>query len=379
MSQRLLRQAFLVTTQESVMFRKTVLTVAAATVLATPIGARAAEPNNPADARELAQIREQIRQMKDDYEARIRALETRVQAAEAKADRAVAQAASGPAPVIAAGAQPPATATPAASPQPPIAASGTAAASNAFNPAMSVILGGTYAHLSQNPNQYRIQGFIPGGDEVGPGSRSFNLGESELTLSANIDHRFSGQLTFSVTGDNQVSVEEAFVRANGLAHGVTLTMGRFLSAIGYINSQHAHAWDFTDAPLAYQAFFGGQYKNDGLQMKWLAPIDQFLEFGLEVGRGATFPATDRNKNGANSVAAFAHLGDDIGTGGSWRLGLSYLRTGAADRAFDDVDRAGIGVTNAFTGNSRMWIADAIYKWAPGGNATQTNLKLQGEY
>ncbi|MEO7761322.1 MAG: hypothetical protein ABIS68_05355, partial [Casimicrobiaceae bacterium] len=92
-----------------------------------------------------------------------------------------------------------------------------------------------------------------------------------------------------------------------------------------------------------------------------------------------FPATDRNKNGANSLAAFAHIGDDIGTGGSWRLGLSYLHTGAADRGFDDTDRAGRAVTNAFTGKSRMWIADAIYKWSPDGNATQTNFKLQGEY
>ncbi|UUZ54611.1 hypothetical protein LP419_00285 [Massilia sp. H-1] len=27
----------------------------------------------------------------------------------------------------------------------------------------------------------------------------------------------------------------------------------------------------------------------------------------------------------------------------------------------------------------MWIADAIYKWAPNGNSTRQNFKLQGEY
>jgi hypothetical protein len=27
----------------------------------------------------------------------------------------------------------------------------------------------------------------------------------------------------------------------------------------------------------------------------------------------------------------------------------------------------------------MWIADGIYKWAPDGNSTQQNFKLQGEY
>ena len=45
----------------------------------------------------------------------------------------------------------------------------------------SLILGGTWANLSEDPNRYRIQGFIPGGEEIGPGKRSFNLGESETT------------------------------------------------------------------------------------------------------------------------------------------------------------------------------------------------------
>jgi outer membrane receptor protein involved in Fe transport len=44
-----------------------------------------------------------------------------------------------------------------------------------------------------------------------------------------------------------------------------------------------------------------------------------------------------------------------------------------------VNAAGMPVTNSFDGRSRTWVADAIYKWAPGGNATRTNLKLQGEW
>ena len=381
------------------MFRQSFATVASATVasatLALTLGsghAAAAEPG----ADDLAQIRAQIKAMKDEYEARIRALETRLQQAEAKAERAAAQSTAAGGTTAAASAGVPATGAATTSPAPtsaavsgvatalPAATSGATpgvagASANAFNPAISVILGGTYARLSQDPARYRIQGFAPSGDEVGPGHRSFNLGESELTLSANVDTRFSGLLTFSMSQDNEVAVEEAYVRANALAHGTNLTAGRFLSSVGYLNSQHAHAWDFADAPLAYQAFFGGQYKNDGVQLKWLAPLDRFLELGIETGRGATFPGTDRNRNGANSFAAFAHLGDDLGDSGSWRVGVSYLRTSAADRAFDDTDRLGAGVVNAFSGSSRMWIADAIYKWAPGGNATQTNFKLQGEY
>ena len=37
------------------------------------------------------------------------------------------------------------------------------------------------------------------------------------------------------------------------------------------------------------------------------------------------------------------------------------------------------VTNLFDGHSRTWVVDGILKWAPGGNATRSNFKLQGEW
>ena len=357
------------------------------TVLATALGAALAAPpySNAAaaDSKELAQIRTQIQELKDNYEARIQLLEKRLQAAESRSPAAGA----GPAPTAEtalatpspAGVTAPALAFSATSAtQPTPTAIAGAARGNGFNPSVSLILGGTYAHLSQDPNRYRIQGFIPGGD-IGPGKRGLNLGESELTLAASIDPRFAGKLTFSLTPDDTVSVEEAFFESQGLSNGLNLKVGRFLSSVGYQNGQHAHTWDFVDAPLAYQAFFGGQYKPDGVQLRWLAPTETFLELGLEAGRGSTFPGNDRNRNGIGSTAVFAHLGDDIGESASYRAGLSYLRTSAAQRSYSDTDGAGNGVTNAFTGNSSTVILDGIYKWSPNGNPVQTNLKLQGEY
>jgi hypothetical protein len=76
---------------------------------------------------------------------------------------------------------------------------------------------------------------------------------------------------------------------------------------------------------------------------------------------------------------FAHVGDDIGASSSWRAGLSYLRTKSSERTYDDFDSSGAGITNSFSGKSSVWIADAVYKWAPGGNANYSNLKLQAEY
>ncbi|MFP5406869.1 MAG: hypothetical protein ACLGHY_11220, partial [Gammaproteobacteria bacterium] len=259
-------------------------------------------------------------------------------------------------------------------------AGGAAAASqSAFNPAISVILNGTYANLSRDPEAYKLQGFIPSGDGAGPGRRSFQLGESELWLSANIDPTFSGRLTLALAGDNSVSVEEALFERQGVFKGATLSGGRFLSSIGYLNSQHAHAWDFVDAPLVYQAFFGGQLKTDGVGLRWLAPTERFIEFGAELGSGTSFPGNDTHRNGIGSTALFAHVGDDIGDSASWRAGISMLRTRAVDRTYSDGNAAGLAVTNAFTGTSRTWGVDGIYKWAPGGNASQRNLKIQGEY
>jgi hypothetical protein len=319
----------------------------------TPMAASAA------DNKELAEIRDQIRAMKQSYETRLEALEQRLRQFQSTASSPLA-AAEAPAPAPAMPAQPAAV----------------QAAANAFNPDISLILGGTLSKLSQDPQSYRLQGFIPSGGEVGPGKRGFSLGESELTMAANIDPRFSGRLTFALSGEDEVGVEEAYIQTRALSNGLNLRAGRFLSALGYLNVQHAHTWDFVDAPLAYQTFLGGQYKADGVQAKWLAPTDKFVELGVEVSNGASFPGNERNKNGIGATTLFAHVGDDIGTSSSWRAGLTYLRTGAEQRTFDDPLSE---TSNAFSGKSRMWIADAIYKWAPNGNPVNTNFKLQGEY
>jgi hypothetical protein len=346
------------------MLKKTVLTAALAAAFVAPAA-------QAADDKELAAIREQIRQMKESYEARLTALEQRLQEAQA----AVAQAQNAAVAAQQASAAAPAPAAPVTAPEPaPVAPA--AAASNAFNPNISLVLAGAYQNLSQDPNKYRIQGFMPAaGGEIGPGQRGFTLGESEITMAANIDPMFSGQLTFSLNSDNEVSVEEAFFQTRSLGNGLNVKAGRFLSATGYLNAIHAHAWDFVDAPLAYQAFFGGQYKPDGVQVRWLAPTETFIEVGSEIGSGRSFPGSDRNKNGLGSSALFAHVGDDIGDSASWRAGVSYLRTGSLERGYDELN----GLPSVFSGSSKLWIADAIYKWAPHGDPTRQNFKLQGEY
>lgn len=312
---------------------------------------------------DLAKIYAEIQQLKQNYEARIQALETRLLQAEnaAKAAQSTADKAGDQASQVAVAPQ-------------PAASSGA----NAFNPGISLILSGTYANLSQDPDKYRITGFIPGG-EIGPGKRGFSLSESELGIYANIDPNFYGGLNLAMAADNSVSVEEAFIQTIGLSQGFTLKAGRFFSGIGYLNEQHAHIWDFADNPLAYQAFLGTQLGQDGVQLKWLAPTETYLELGAEVGRGANFPGSDRNKNGAGGGALFGHAGGDLGASHSWRAGLSYLHTRPQSREYDETNLADGAVKNAFSGSSKLWIGDFVWKWAPEGNTASTYFKLQGEY
>jgi hypothetical protein len=155
--------------------------------------------------------------------------------------------------------------------------------------------------------------------------------------------------------------------------------GRFFSGVGYLNEQHQHAWDFYDAPLAYQALLGGQYATDGVQLKWLAPTDEFLEFGAEFGNGDSFPGSARNRNGVGAASVFVHTGGDVGASHSWRAGLSYVDTRSDARDTTQVDAAGNLVHTAFSGKSRLAIADFIWKYAPNGNAMDTNFKVQAEY
>jgi hypothetical protein len=209
--------------------------------------------------------------------------------------------------------------------------------------------------------------------------RGFSLAESELGIAASIDPWLRGAANISLHPDNTVSVEEAYVQTTALDHGLSLKAGRFLSGIGYLNSQHAHTWDFIDNPLSYQAFLGTQFGDDGLQLRWLAPTDLFLEAGAEVGRGRGFPGSNTANNGAGATALYAHAGGDAGDDNSWRAGLSLLNARAADQPVLASDALGTVATQLFSGSTRVWIADGVWKWAPNGNATRTNFKLQGEY
>ena len=249
--------------------------------------------------------------------------------------------------------------------------SGTGAGdtANAFNPAITLILNGAYTHHSRDPETYARAGF-PIVGEGGPAPQGLSLGESEVSLAANIDDKFYGQFTMAVGSDggkDELGVEEAFIDTTALPKGFNLRMGRFFSNFGYLNSHHAHTDNFFDRPLAYQAFLGNQYGDDGVQLRWVAPTSVFLEFGGELFRGDRFPAGGAQHGGIGARSLFAHVGGSAGTDNEWLFGVSSLRTHAA------------GAEDGFNGRNRLMIADATWKWAPAGNFKDGGVTLRSEY
>ncbi|MCH8958819.1 MAG: outer membrane beta-barrel protein [Proteobacteria bacterium] len=256
------------------------------------------------------------------------------------------------------------------------AASAQSVSGNQFNPSISLILNGQYSAYSNRAEDFEISGFLID-DEAGPIAEGFSLDESELVISANIDDQYYGFVDVAFVeeagGGTEVELEEAYFQTLNLPSGLTVKGGKFFSSIGYHNVFHAHTWHFADAPLAYQAMLGTTFADTGLQLRWLAPMNRFLELGVEFFQGNSFPAANDGGN-AGAYSVFVKTGGDIGISHSWKAGLSYLDYDALDR---DGGEALADLT--FAGEGDLFIADFVWKWAENGNPRSRNFIIQSEY
>ena len=246
-------------------------------------------------------------------------------------------------------------------------------AANDFNPAIGVVLSGALVEFDRPVPA--VPGYFLGGESAPP-DKGFNLGESEFNAHANIDDKFYGNFTVALAnagGETEVELEEAWLQTLQLPAGFTLKGGRFFSGLGHRNEFHAHADDFADRSLAYRVFLNGQYVDDGVQLRWLAPTDTYLEVGAEWFKGQGFPgAGDGDRGGKGTWTLFGRVGGDVGSGGSWQAGASWLNARARDLESGDPNNPGV-----FTGEVNQGLVDFVWKWAPNGNPYRHNLKLEG--
>ncbi|MSQ98179.1 MAG: hypothetical protein EXR85_02610 [Xanthomonadales bacterium] len=349
----------------------------------------------PEEANQIQVLRQEIEHMRSEYENRIAGLERRLDQAEQGAEQSAEQETQqspeqspeqslAQAPAQSAQAQPvQATAVPdyapyvAEEPQVVPASGGASGArDNSFNPSIGVTLQGQAWSYGNDPDGYYIPGF-PLGGEAGLAPEGLSLAETEISMSANVDDKFTAMVTFPIVvedGDTSIELEEAWVETVALPAGLALRVGRYFADIGYLNTKHSHAWDFADQPLVYQAFLGGQYIDDGLQLRWLAPTDFYLEFGGEILRGDRYPAGGAGNSGIGSSTLNIKTGGDVGISNSWQIGLSWLQAKSDERASGYEYQPVL-----FTGDTDIYIADMVWKWAQNGNSRERNFKFQAEY
>lgn len=275
-----------------------------------------------------------------------------------------------------------------------------------FNPQISLILDGNFYHDNQQATGSEILENIAGighgvgfGEEEAGLQNGFNLGESELVMSAIVDPSFDGLLIMTVGADGGVALEESWLQTRQLPYGLKVKMGKFLSGIGYQNSQHKHAWDFADQNLAYSGLLGGEgFKDVGLQLTWLAPTPFYSLFGLEALQGndqerfgtrisnadaesiiGVAQALPEAKAGPRIHTLFAKFAPDIGDNQALQLGLSYAQAQQYQQLLDDDDTAQSGDEYALDGKQTLYGVDWVYKWDSAGEFGQGDLKVTGEY
>lgn len=317
----------------------------------------------PTESSDMAELKRMILEMKQQHEQKIQQLENRVQQAEARAKAAEEKVET--------------TETKVAAVEQQVQTKSTAG-DNSFNPAISLVLQGGVATYSNDPEEYHLEG-MPLGGEAGLYDEGLALWETELTASANIDNLFYGQATIGLhthEGEIEVDVEEAFVDTLSLPAGLGVRFGRFYSSVGYLNEHHTHAWDFADAPLAYLAFLGGQYRDDGIRGSWIAPLDNvFLEIGAEALRGDAYPGGGNDADFGAVQNVFAKMGGDVGQDNSWQVGLAQMNVDVVSRTAGGHAHGGDSGP-VFTGDSDLTVLDAVWKTSLGGDRA---IILQGEY
>jgi hypothetical protein len=305
---------------------------------------------------EIDQLRKDFDALKQQYGERLTALEKKLGAAEGAPATAPAQAPTPP--------ETPAPApVPPETPAPPSTLGSSVRGANVFNPDMAVI-----------------------GDFLGAGGKNtvnptpaLEMHESEVSLQAVVDPYARADFFLSF-GQEGVNLEEGFITLTELPGGLLTKVGKFRAAFGKVNSLHNHILTWTDRPLVTQNLVGGE---DGIsdagisvarliQNPWI-----FLEATGQVFHGSSgedpagtplFQTTRRSElNYVTHLRGYKDITDNANID----LGFSYSygHNGLSDGNTAD---PGSLVT-------QLYGIDATYRWKPLQRSVYHSFVGRGEW
>jgi hypothetical protein len=209
-----------------------------------------------------------------------------------------------------------------------------------FNPAIGFVVDSVFSYSRQNRSNFEFR-------------------SGELGISASVDPFARGYAIINGTPDG-VDVEEAAIVTTALPYNLTVKGGRFFAEFGRLSTFHDHDLPFVNRPLVLDQYIGGESQADGVEVSWLAPIDQYL----------TFTAGFYNKIGADNdrvsntvprdLAQFTYLAR-VQTYFSLTDSLG-LDVGASDAYTPEVQVDGLKARNLFG-------FDLTLRYAPPGQAS----------
>jgi hypothetical protein len=288
-----------------------VVLVCAAMLVCTPlVGQQATAPD--ANAQNTGALEQKVRDLED----RIIALEGKIRTMES----APAAAASVPGTAVqtpSAEAIPQATVTTTPAPE-PVIGGGSAAASKALNPDISVIGDFIGAAGGNTPPPLATLQPFP----------SLQMHESEIGLQAIIDPYARGDFFISF-GEEGVNVEEGYITFTSLPAGFVAKVGKMRSAFGKVNTMHNHVLPWVDRPLVSTNLVGGEDGIDdaGVSLEHILPAPKgiFLDVTGQVFRGDSADVFQQSQKSDVSTVEHLRAYHDVNESTNLDLGFSYAR------------------------------------------------------
>ena len=304
---------------------------------------------------DIDRLRQEFQALREQYDRRLGALETRLAALEATA-RAGGQATptqpQPPTPVQAQATVPLQTPPAGAEPVPAAAAApapqGTqvpvpSGAAGAGGPGGSLPVYGNVSALSKvfNPDIAVIGDVIgaAGRNTVEPGP-AFEFHEGEVSYQAVVDPYARADFFFSFGGSG-VEVEEGYITFTSLPGGLLTRVGKMRGAFGKVDLMHTHVLPWVDRPLVVRNLAGGEDGIDdaGVSVQRLIPNPWlFLEATGQVFRGTSslFNAWSRSDlTYLGHLRAYHDISEssNIDVGGSVAYGHNDVAPGRKTRLF----------------------------------------------
>ncbi len=238
--------------------------------------------------------------------------------------------------------------------------------SRSFNPAISVNSLFYGMGSSKNEPLYSQSSLTQG----------LHYQEIEAMVTANVDIYLKSLVTVSVSEQDGIGLEEAYLTTLRMPIPATIRGGQMLNTFGQHNLLHLHQFAFADSPLILDQLFGPDLNEVSIEAAYLMPTSWYMDATAGFLNGDNPILFNSNKPG--DFAYLFHLDNlwDIADEYAIRLGGTFLTGQRGLYHLDDFTSVGSDTTRILSG---VWGLDLHLKWKPLQRGRYRSLTLQGEY